>query len=70
MLADIASGNTETADVLFLVAAIVFALATIIAVVRAVEVTPNDPPARSFGVWYAPLIAAGLTLLSIAWLAL
>jgi hypothetical protein len=61
MLADIATGNTATADVLFLIAAILFGLAALIAVGIG---KPASTP------WERPLALAGLCLVAIAWLAL
>ena len=65
LLADIASGNTDTADVLFLIGAIVFGLATLIALDMALRASP-----RTINVWQPVLVAAGLCLVSIAWLVL
>lgn len=60
LMADIASGNTDTADVLFLIAAIVFGLATLAAAGFGRHAEP----------WTLPLLAAGACLASIAWLLL
>jgi len=61
MLADIASGNTDTADVLFLIAAIAFGLAALIAGGFG---KPRATP------WERPLALAALCLVSIGWLVL
>jgi len=58
MLADIASGNTGTADVLFLIAAILFALAALVAFL----IHPDG--------WRSALTPAGLCLVAIGWLVL
>lgn len=60
MLADIANGHVDLADVLFLIAAIVFAVATIAGYVR--QAVPRD--------WLPILIPLGLTLVAVAWLVL
>jgi TRAP-type C4-dicarboxylate transport system permease small subunit len=65
-LADIASGNTDTADVLFLIAAIIFGLAAIAHLVPAGR--SATPPAPLW--WLGAAIPAGLCLLSVAWLVL
>ncbi len=57
------SGNLDAADVLFLIAAIVFAVAAIIPHFG----TRTDGGRRDFGVSLVPL---GLCLLSIAWMVL
>jgi hypothetical protein len=75
-LADISTGNTATADVLFLIAAIVFGLAALISLVPAARAlhhdeTPAGTAVRRPVLWWTPfLIPAGLCLLSIAWLVL
>ena len=56
MIADIASGKTGFADIMFLVALIVFLLAGFIAY-----------EAKTF---YATLMALGLAVLSLGWLVL
>jgi hypothetical protein len=56
MLADIASGEVDWADVLFLVAFILFVIVTIMAVMR-----------RAFE---PALLAAGLACVALAWLLL
>jgi hypothetical protein len=56
ILADIASGNTAFADVMFLVALIVFVLAAVVAF-----------QVKTF---YATVIAIGLAALSLGWLVL
>lgn len=63
-LADIADGNTATADVFFLIAAILFGLAAIVYLIP-----PTNPP-RPYAGWAGFLVAAGLCLVSIAWLVL
>jgi hypothetical protein len=60
VLADIANGHVDLADVLFLIAAIVFAVATIAGYVR--QAVPRD--------WVPVLVPLGLTLVAIAWLVL
>jgi hypothetical protein len=58
MIADISSGHGALADVLLLIAAVLFALAAIETVVRTSES-------------FAPLcVRAGLCLLAVAWLVL
>jgi hypothetical protein len=59
--ADIASGEAATADVLFLIAAIVFGVAALIEV-------PQPPPAVAR--WSHFLLGAGLCLVAVAWLIL
>jgi hypothetical protein len=56
MLADIASGNTGFADVMFLVAMIIFLVAGFIA--------------YQVKTFYATLIALGLAAVSLGWLVL
>jgi len=56
MIADIASGNTGFADVMFLVALIVFLLAAFVAF-----------EAKTF---YATILAIGLAAVSLGWLVL
>jgi hypothetical protein len=56
VLADIANGNTGFADVMFLVALIVFLLAAVVAF-----------QVKTF---YATVIALGLAALSLGWLVL
>lgn len=58
LFADIAHGETTLADVLFLIAAVVFFISFIIKVLK-------NPPALD-----DVLIPAGLCLVSIAWLVL
>ena len=58
MIADIARGNAGTADVLFLIAAIVLGVATLLPL-RARPIALD-----------AMLIPAGLCLLAVAWLIL
>jgi hypothetical protein len=75
LLADIASGNTGTADTLFLIAAICFGIAVILHVFGAYggPRTPADPggPGRPWwGTWPTIFVDAGLCLLAIAWLVL
>lgn len=60
MLADIASGHFDLSDWLFLIAAIVFAVAAIAAYVR--QAVPRD--------WVPVLVPVGLALVSVAWLVL
>lgn len=56
MFAAIASGHADAADLLFLVAAIVFGLAAVLNVVR--------------GAAESALVPAGLCLVAVAWLVL
>jgi hypothetical protein len=56
VLADIASGNTAFADVMFLVALVVFVLGAVVAF-----------QVKTF---YATVIAIGLAALSLGWLVL
>jgi len=60
MLADITNGHVDLADWLFLIAAIVFAVATIAGYVK--QAVPRD--------WLPILIPLGLTLVAVAWLVL
>jgi hypothetical protein len=63
VLADIASGNTDTADVLFLIGAILFGLLALVALLR--------PPTASLEARViAALLPAGLCLVAIGWLVL
>jgi hypothetical protein len=75
LLADIASGNTGTADTLFLIAAICFGIAVILHVFGAYggPRTPAEAPARGgwgWAPWSTIFVDAGLCLLAIAWLVL
>ena len=56
VLADIAHGQTNWADIFFLVAVILFAIAAVVAF--------------SVRTFYATLIAAGLAFAALAWLLL
>ena len=58
MIADIASGEVDTADVFFLIAVIVFVIAVIISFV------PNLVR------YYSPAIGAGLAFVALGWLVL
>jgi hypothetical protein len=58
--AGLISGHLTLADWLFLVAAVVFAVATIAAYVR--QAVPRD--------WLPCLVPLGLTLVAVAWLVL
>jgi hypothetical protein len=60
ILADLSHGHVDGADWLFLIAAIVFAVATIAGYVR--QAVPRD--------WVPVLVPLGLTLVSVAWLIL
>ena len=66
MIADIVTGKTATADVLFLIAAIVFGLAAIISFVDRPRADAVGPPVYT----RLSLTAVGLCLLAIAWLLL
>jgi hypothetical protein len=68
MLADIASGNTGTADVLFLIAAILFGIAALTHFF-APHGGPEAPRAAYWG-WTPALVDAGLCLIAIGWLVL
>lgn len=57
MIADISHGHVDLADVLFLIAAILFAVRAVIDLVRSGEVE-------------VVLLPVGLTLLAVAWLVL
>ena len=65
LFADIATGNTGTADVFFLIAAIVFGIAAVLHVVPV-----NDNPARPYSAWSGFLVAVGLTFVAVAFLLL
>jgi hypothetical protein len=60
VIADIVNGKVDLADWLFLIAAIVFAVATIAGYVR--QAVPRD--------WLLILVPLGLTLVAVAWLVL
>ena len=62
MLADIASGEVDWADALFLIAAVLFFIAALVAIPR-----PNPSRAASY---YSTLVGLGLTLVAVAWLLL
>jgi hypothetical protein len=74
LLADIASGNTGTADTLFLIAAICFGIALILHLFGAYggPRTPAEPAGRTWwgAAWPTIFVDAGLCLLAIAWLVL
>ena len=61
MLAEIASGKTGLADVLFLVGFILFVLAFL------TELPATRP---NYAVWWRLLCAAGLACVALAWLVL
>ena len=61
------SGNLDAADVLFLIVAIVFAIAAVFPFVRRVPTADGTRTRVDFGVSLVPL---GLCLVSIAWLVL
>ena len=65
LLADIATGNTGTADVLFLIAAILFAIAALAHIFGGAP-RAADAPARA-GYWgFTPaLVDAGLCLVAL-----
>ena len=61
LLADIASGDTGTADVLFLIAAILFGLAALTHLLA-----PRGPdPRPAYWGWTPALVDAGLCLVAI-----
>ena len=60
MLATLFEGHADLADVLFLIAAIAFAVATIAGYIR--QAVPRD--------WVPVLVPLGLTLVAVAWLVL
>ena len=60
MVADIASGNTGFADVMFLVAFVLF----VIALIMELMVRPNASP------WWRIPVAAGLACVALGWLVL
>lgn len=69
LLADIASGNTGTADVLFLIAAILFGLAALSHLFGPPGAA--NPPGTRVGFWWtAVLVDAGLCLVAIGFLLL
>lgn len=77
MFADISSGNTGTADTLFLIAAICFGIAVILHLFGTYggSRTPADggAPARggfAWTPWTTVFVDVGLCLLAIAWLVL
>jgi hypothetical protein len=61
VIADVASGNTGLADILFLVGFILF----VIAAVAEVIARPSPPSP-----WWRLLVAAGLACVSLGWLVL
>jgi hypothetical protein len=61
------AGNLDAADVLFLIAAVVFAIAAILPHVRRVPTVDGSRTHIDFGV---SLVPAGLCLVAIAWLVL
>ena len=69
MIADIASGNTATADVFFLIAVIVFGVAALAYVVPFGSRTVTDPPRHVYP-FGAILTAIGLACVALAWLVL
>lgn len=72
MLADIASGNTGTADVLFLIAAILFGIAALFHIFAPAG-GPRDAaaPARpAYWGWTPALVDVGLCLVAIGWMVL
>ena len=62
MLAEIANGEKDTADWLFLFGAILFGLAAVFSI--------PSPGLAKAAVWRGFLVAAGLTLITVAWLIL
>jgi hypothetical protein len=64
MLADIATGNTGTADVFFLIAVIVFGLAALLTVV------PAGNPPKPYAGYASFLVALGLAFTALAFLLL
>jgi len=62
MFADIASGNTGTADVLFLIAAILFGIAALLHLFA--PAAGPDPRPHYWG-WTPALVDAGLCLVAI-----
>lgn len=67
MLAEIASGNVDTADWLFLIGAIIFGVAALVSL----AVSRPAPGAAVVRLWWTPfLIPAGLCVVSVAWLVL
>lgn len=78
-LADISNGNVDGADWLFLIAAIVFGLAAIVAIASALRSAAAVPPGNATGnphvtaaatAWHTALVDAGLCVVAIAWLLL
>jgi hypothetical protein len=67
MFAEITSGNYDAADVLFLLAAIIFAVAALLPIVRRSRGVDGTTTRIDFGV---SLVPAGLCLATIAWLVL
>lgn len=64
MIADIASGNTSTADVFFLIAVIVFALAALVLLMsKRVSSATDIPIASTLGYLGAAFVALGLLVL-------
>jgi hypothetical protein len=62
LLADIASGNTGTADVLFLIAAILFGIAALAHIFGG---NPGPEPRAAYWGWTPALVDAGLCLVAI-----
>lgn len=65
LLADISSGNTATADVMFLIAVVLAGLAAIAAVLG-----HTSPPRPDAARWSPALLCAAVALASLGWLVL
>ncbi len=73
LLAEISSGNPDTADVLFLLGAIVFGIDVILVVLAGLaRARPAEPGtvARDLWWWRPLLLPLGLGLVAIGWLVL
>lgn len=72
-LAEIASGNADTADVMFLLGAIAFGLAMLVALAR-IFIRPRtvDGTVRpvTLAAWEYVLVPLGLGLVAVGWLVL
>jgi hypothetical protein len=68
ILADIAQGNTSGADIFFLIAVILFAIAAITHFIGVPAA--GNPPARPVVPWYSFFIAVGLACVAMGLLLL
>lgn len=72
-LAEIASGNADTADVMFLLGAIAFGLAMLVALARILtrpRATDGTVRPVALAAWEYVLVPLGLGLVAVGWLVL